>query len=144
MKKWLFKIFIGKVFNQMKTFKIRIIAVDYDGTLTLGDSYPLAGQLNMVAIKILKEFKQNGGKIILFTCREGEPLLRAVNLCKEAGLEFDAVNENIEGQFEAFQLRYPDAVENRKPYADLYIDDKAWPWVADAKVDWHTIGKIIL
>lgn len=68
----------------MKQLKFKVIAVDYDGTLEpLGengkDSYPSVGKLNEYAISILKEYRNMGGKVILFTCRTGEllPLIKA-------------------------------------------------------------------
>ena len=62
--------------------------------------------------------KSFGAKIILWTCRVGEMLDKAVNWCSEHGLEFDAVNENL-----------PHIVERsggntRKIFANMYIDDR--------------------
>lgn len=118
-----------------------IVCVDCDGTLTKENKYPDVGELNLVAINILKRYKAQGGKLILYTCREGKPLYDAIMACREVGLEFDAVNENCVGQFEAFKERYPDAIKNRKPYADYYIDDSAWFGRA---IDWELVGNVIL
>lgn len=95
-----------------------IIAVDFDGTLC-ESNYPLAGAPNMHLLDSLRILKRKKHvKIILWTCRTGENLEFAVNWCKEHGLIFDAVNENL-----------PDPVTHfggdcRKVYADFYIDDK--------------------
>lgn len=50
------------------------------------------------------------------TCREGSRLEQAIEWCKEQGLEFDAVNDNLSG-LKIFGLN------PRKVAADLYIDD---------------------
>ena len=63
----------------------RIVAVDFDCTLTVNDAYPFAGRPNMTAIKILKEYRRRGNKLILWTCRVGEALENALNMCKEHG-----------------------------------------------------------
>ena len=47
--------------------KYPVVAVDYDGTITIKDNYPNAGELNPLAIHYLKEYKKLGGKLILFT-----------------------------------------------------------------------------
>lgn len=44
--------------------KYPIVAVDFDGTLTIGDNYPKIGEMNMVAIQYLKQYKKLGGKLI--------------------------------------------------------------------------------
>lgn len=47
-----------------------IVAVDYDGTLSI------KGDIDELAIKILKDFQAKGGIVILWTCRqESTPLL---------------------------------------------------------------------
>ena len=34
--------------------KYKVVAVDYDGTITIKDNYPNAGELNPLAIRYLK------------------------------------------------------------------------------------------
>ena len=63
--------------------------------------------------------KRSGNKLILWTCRAGEALEKAVSWCREHQLEFDAINDNL-----------PEIVEmygnnSRKITCDYYIDDKA-------------------
>ena len=97
--------------------KIMTIAVDFDSTLaeeTIGTSHDSILP-NIPLIERLIELKQEGHYIILWTCREGDWLQDAVDFCKGYGLEFDAVNENIQGK------TYRDT---RKIVADMYIDDR--------------------
>ena len=96
-----------------------IIAVDFDGTLCENE-YPDIGRPIQPVINWLTESKKRGHKIILWTCRCGWKLDRAVEWCREHGLEFDKVNENLD---EVIQQHGGDT---RKIYADMYVDDKAY------------------
>ena len=99
----------------------KIIAVDFDLTLALTD-YPTILKPNEPLIRHLINQQRQGNKIILWTCRCGENLTAAVDWCKEQGLIFDAVNDNVPEAIAEFG-------ENcRKVYADYYIDDKSWPF----------------
>ena len=93
-----------------------IVAVDFDGTLSLDSQYPNIGRFNTHLYEALMKLKGIGWSIVLWTCREGKELKEAVEWCKMNGLEFDAINEN------------PPEVpfESRKVVADMYIDDRAY------------------
>lgn len=93
----------------------KILAVDFDNTLAFGQ-YPSCGEPNTKLIEWLKECKKNGCKLILWTMREGKPLDDAVEWCKQYGLEFDAVNDNLE----ELKIKYNN--NPRKIYCDHYID----------------------
>lgn len=97
---------------------VATIAVDFDGTLAFAP-YPDAGDPNTPLINYLIDFRKNGGCVILWTCREGEALERAVKFCEGLGLTFDAVNDNAPG----LKILYGN--NPRKVAADLYIDDHA-------------------
>lgn len=94
-----------------------IYAVDFDRCLSFA-SWPAVGLPNRPLIEYLIRCRLNGDKLILWTCRTGEALNAAVTFCKDQGLEFDAVNENLPELIE----RYGN--DPRKINADLYIDDK--------------------
>ena len=81
-----------------------VIAVDFDGTLCETD-FPKIGLQTSEQNDLMKKLislKLHGHKIILWTCRgdnEKYPALtEAINWCKERGLYFDAVNENLPNQ----------------------------------------------
>lgn len=127
----------------------KIIAVDFDGTL-VKDEWPNIGEPRedmFLVLKLLKE-KYNV-KLILWTSRNdntkyGDLLQEALHFCKEKGLDFDAVNENIK---EVVDLT---GADTRKVYADIYIDDKAVHavtsplyWVDKLNVDWIDIMKVV-
>ena len=94
-----------------------VIAVDFDGTLCK-NVYPEIGKPNEPLILNLINQKRLGNKLILWTCRTGEFLDAAVEWCREHGLIFDAVNDNLPEQIEMY------GGNSRKICADYYIDDK--------------------
>lgn len=96
----------------------KIIAVDFDGVLC-EDQWPQIGPEKKDNIELAKFRKQAGAALILWTCRCGEQLDEAVAWCRERGLEFDAVNENLPERVAFY------GSESRKISADEYWDDKA-------------------
>ena len=94
------------------------MAVDFDGTLCK-NCWPYIVEPNYELIDYLMDCRYQGAKLILWTCREGELLDKAVEWCEERGLFFDAVNDNI-----------PESIKEyggtcRKVSADIYIDDRS-------------------
>lgn len=109
-----------------------IIAVDFDGTLVT-DKFPEIGQKNERLFQQAIGWREFGHKIILWTCRDNDTptqeLTRAVEYCREQGLEFDSVNKNIPEVIATFNN------DTRKVYANLYIDDKNV--IPDIDGDWE-------
>lgn len=68
---------------------------DFDLTLALDGHYPDIGRSNNELIEFLINERKDGNEVILNTMREGKELDEAVAWCKQQGLEFDAVNENL-------------------------------------------------
>ena len=102
--------------------RLKIIAVDFDGTLCT-NRYPKIGEANIRLISILKILQKNGCQLILWTCRCGSLLEDAVKWCSKFQLYFDAVNENVKENLKEY------GTDSRKVYADVYIDDKScFPW----------------
>lgn len=101
-----------------------VIAVDFDGTLCtynfpgIGNQEPRHEQL----MKILINLRKKGHKLILWTNRgdneEYKSLTEAIQWCKEKGLEFDSINQNLPNQKKLSGY-------SPKIMADYYIDDKA-------------------
>lgn len=94
-----------------------IVAIDFDGTLTSKRD----GSIDNIAIQYVKNIRDMGCVIILWTSRYDNLLERAIQECLERGLQFDYINEN--------PLRY----SSDKISADVYIDDKSEfgeiPWI---------------
>lgn len=93
-----------------------IYAVDFDGTLC-ENKYPNIGCPNNKLINILINERKNGNEVILYTMREGDVLDKAIEWCKNYGLEFDCVNDNTQ-KMKDFYGNNP-----RKIFANVYIDD---------------------
>lgn len=109
--------------------KLRI-AVDFDGTLCTY-AFPKIGEQTSHHLKlmnILINLRKDGHKLILWTNRgdnEEYPVLtEAVEWCKEKGLEFDAINENLPNTKKLSGY-------SPKIMADYYIDDKVLEFTSD-------------
>lgn len=89
-----------------------IIAVDFDGTLSLN------GKPNEALIARLKREQMRGSVVILWTCRCGKSLMEAVNKLRSWGFAPNYVNTNCPQAIKMF------GGDTRKVYADVYIDDK--------------------
>ena len=96
----------------------RAIAIDFDGCLCK-NMWPNIGLPNFDAINAAIRAKQKGAALILWTCRVGDKLDNAIQFCKNYGLEFDAVNENLPERMAAYNA------DPRKVNADEYWDDLA-------------------
>lgn len=96
----------------------RVIAIDFDGVLCR-DAWPQIGEPDLEIIEEAIFEQKQGAALILWTCRCGELLDEAVAWCRERGLEFDAVNENLPERVAVY------GSESRKISADEYWDDRA-------------------
>ena len=106
------------------------IAVDFDGTLC-EFAFPEIGEQKIghrMLMDKLIELRKDGHKLILWTNRgdndEYPVLTEAVEWCKERGLEFDTVNENLPDQKKLSGY-------SPKVMADIYIDDRALEFNAE-------------
>jgi len=104
--------------------KLLKIAVDFDGTLC-EYGFPGIGQQkdeHKQLMDILIKMRSQGHKLILWTNRgdneQYKSLTEAIEWCKEKGLEFDAINQNLPDQKKLSGY-------SPKIMADYYIDDKA-------------------
>lgn len=106
-----------------------IIAIDYDNTITVKDSYPNIGVIDPKAIDVINKLKDRGHTLCLWTCRSYETgtLQEALEALKKAGIEFDYINES------------PYNTGSPKIVADIYIDDRAFGGI----VDWNIIEKYL-
>lgn len=118
-----------------------VIAVDFDGTCVKHEFPHIGDQIG--AFPWLRQFREEGAHLILWTCRTGDPLVEAVDFCKAMGLEFDGVNEHSY-LAEGFD-------PGPKIGAHIYIDDKAAGCfmrydglMKHAYVDWDVMGPWIM
>ena len=113
---------------------IKYALVDFDATLTFGDSYPEVAALNMEAIEVLKEFQRMGGKVILGTAREGKTLGIALNRLGKADFYPDLANCNAPERIAQY------GADCRKYMADIFIDDRC----IDFTGDWSHYRKVLI
>lgn len=95
----------------------KVIAVDYDGTITKENAFPRVGEVKDGAIETLLEMQERYS-IALWTCRSGRTLKQALDYLKSLGFVPDYVN----GQ--------PFTTGSPKMVAHAYIDDAAFPYIA--------------
>lgn len=103
-----------------------MVALDFDGTLFLGEP-PKRMKPHWPVIEKAKDCKRASIKLAMFTTREGHLLEMAVEQCRAAGLEFDAINENVMFP-EHWNHEVTDPQEKygqHKIFAHLYVDDAA-------------------
>ena len=87
-----------------------VYAVDFDKTLNMAQKYPELGKPNMKLIEMLIRCRAAGDKMILWTCREGQLLDDAVEYCRKCGLEFDAINDNIQENKDRWGEQYKESI----------------------------------
>jgi hydroxymethylpyrimidine pyrophosphatase-like HAD family hydrolase len=108
----------------------KVIAIDFDGTITTDSPYPITGEIRPEAIEVIKKLQK---KYIccLWTARTAKYTQEAVQLLADAGVVFEYVNRSPYDR--------PDG-QPRKIIADYYIDDR----IPGYTVDWRQIEKILL
>lgn len=94
----------------------KIYSFDFDGTI-VQNKYPEIGEPISEVIRFIQRVKADGNYIILNTMREGKYLNQAVDYCRDNGIVFDAVNDNLPHMKDYFKNN------PRKIFANYYIDD---------------------
>lgn len=94
-----------------------ILAVDFDGTI-VDDAFPQIGKVKPNAIESIKYLQSFGVQIILWTCRDGEYLRRALEFLFNNGIKITKANENSDS------INFK---PSKKIYADYYLDDRSFP-----------------
>ena len=109
------------------------IAVDFDGTI-VEHRYPEIGRELPFATQTLKMLMNDRHKLILWSVREGKLLEEAVELCRQRGVEFYAVNKDYPEEDLSKSQNF-----SRKIKADVWIDDRN----IGGLPDWGTIYQMI-
>ena len=106
------------------------VAVDFDDTLCSGSGASVNIKNGPVApiVTLIHVMHSRGWKTILWTCRGGASLQRAIKWCKRHHVPIDKHNKNDEAT-EWFEKRFKKEGEvftwSAKIFADVYIDDSA-------------------
>lgn len=100
-----------------------VVAVDFDNTL-FTDAFTEVGTCITGVVNLCKDLKMHRDiRLILWTCRSGKELERAVQACQEVGLYFDAINEDLPEIKEYWKSKGFEG--SSKISAKVYIDDSA-------------------
>ena len=93
----------------------KVIAIDFDGTITEDSPYPIMGMIREDAKIYIQKLYEKGYTLILWTCRSGCYLQEAESVLKLADIYkyFDYIDST--------KIPYP----SRKIVADFYIDNRA-------------------
>ena len=106
----------------------KIIAVDFDETITNYAPYPIQGSLRADAKKYLNKLHEKGYILVLWSARIGENYKIALDLCKKWNLPIlEDTDEFLHG-------------DSGKLIANFYIDDKA----ILGKLKWRKVYKYIV
>jgi len=106
----------------------KIIAFDFDNTLTVGDYFPKIGHPRAYAKQVVNLLYDLGATVLIWTCRDRSKDTPIENndvgvmqdwLCQH-GFKYHDINTCI--KYAPF--RY----EARKIYAHMYVDDKGFGW----------------
>lgn len=120
--------------------KMPIIAFDFDGTITKGDTYPTIQPLRQYAKEVIDFLRLCGIKVIIWTTRDkddkgNDDITPMVDFLACNGIEYDGINKVIEFS--------PWVYESRKIYAHMYVDDKAYGWIDSACCLLYVLGDIL-
>ena len=103
--------------------ELKIAAVDFDGTI-VEDRYPEIGKVNERTVRYIRYLKRNGYKLILWTCRSGDLLEKAIEELKKYNFIPNFINQGNGKRFE----------KSPKINADIYIDDRS---CLSSEIDWQ-------
>lgn len=105
-----------------------IIAIDFDGTICIGDGYPdpHGGQLRPYAKEVINFLYDVGVKVVIWTNRKNvkgtdiKDKLLMKEWLDEMGIKYHTVNDST--QFAPFKYY------GRKLYAHMFVDDRGYGW----------------
>ena len=117
-----------------------IIAIDFDGTICTGDSYPDPhnGKLRPFAKEIINFMYDVGIKVVIWTNRKNvkgtdiKDKLLMKQWLDEMGIKYHTVNDSTE--FAPFKYY------GRKLYAHMFVDDRGYGFSCH---DYHVMAKVL-
>jgi len=108
-----------------------IIVIDFDNTITSGESYPACDPIRPGAPRVINKYYDQGHCIIINTCRCGEPQDDAEQFLIDNGVKFCHINQNCNIRIEQY------GNDTRKIGGDIFIDDKDIHVIcSDYGIDW--------
>lgn len=108
--------------------KQKIIAIDFDETITEYAPYPIQGKLKKDADKYIRKLHEKGYRLVLWSARFDSNYDLAFNMCKDWNLPIEKDSSDLlHGK-------------SGKLVASFYIDDKSIP----GKLDWKKMYNYIV
>lgn len=98
------------------------VAIDFDNTITEGDSFPELGTLKYFAIETMNAMLKAGYNIHIWSSRPESQQESILEFLTEEGL--DTTNVKINEHFPHYLGKYSE--RSSKIYADVYIEDRAY------------------
>lgn len=115
--------------------KHKTFAIDFDGTIIDEGYYPDVGVPKPNAINVMNRIIENGGRIIIWTCRGGKHQEEAIRIMLNTYRLYDfIINDNYQDVKDAYTHPSP------KVLADYYIDDRN---IFFKEIDWYEIENIL-
>lgn len=111
----------------MEKSKIKVIAIDFDETITDNTPYPYKGKIRKEAIKYIKKLYEKGYKLVLWTARKEKYYFEALDQLRESDI------------YKYFSFDYLEVGYTGKLIADFYIDDRSLTY----KINWKKMYKYI-
>lgn len=112
--------------------KGKIVAIDFDGTITKENIYPSIGELRDGVVDAINTIAENN-TVVIWTCRTDKPLLDAHIFLKKNNIHYDYMNKSPLDKLNQSM---------RKIIADYYIDDRNI--FCNGNVDWKQIKEYFL
>lgn len=109
-----------------------VISIDFDGTITNFDTFPLNKALNRRAKDAIVKLYNDGHTIIINTMREGKLKKEAIDFLEYWEIPFHHFNENCP------KLKQKYGNDPRKIGCDIHIDDRSL-----MGIDWDVLPKLV-
>ena len=123
-----------------------IVAIDFDGTISVGDSFPQPKEIRKFAKEVINFLVDCGIKVVIYTSRDVainqdtytvyDDITPMINFLAEHGVRYSAINKSI--QFAPFPYN------SRKIYAHMYVDDRGYGWIESGCALLYVLNDIIV
>lgn len=114
--------------------KYKIIAIDFDNTITDGYIFP-GSKLRKDADRVIQKIKNYGGTITIWTCRGKSQENIVKEFLKKNNIPYDYFNEPSKESLELYGV-----ADSPKIWAEKYIDDAS---IHCNEINWLEIEKIL-
>ena len=111
--------------------KGKIVAIDFDGTITKENLFPEIKELRENVVEVINKIAEHN-TICIWTCRTGETLENAIESLRKVGIRYNYINQSPCDKLNPSM---------RKIIADYYIDDRN---IFCKEINWLEIEKYFM